>query len=485
MLFNSLNFIAFYTVVLFLFYILSPKYRWLLLLAASYYFYACWKIEYAAILLSTTLITYITAFPIQKGSKKKLYLFLSIVLNLGHLFYFKYLSFFLNNGNAALQKFNLIYNSPSFKILIPVGISFYIFKAISYSIDVYRGVTKPEKHFGIFALYVSFFPELFAGPIDRASRLLPQFKGTKKLNFELFKNGMMLMLWGYYKKVVIADRLAPIVDRVFDNPLYYNGFTFTIATLLFAIQIYCDFSGYTDIASGVSRTMGIDLSDNFNRPYSSESIIEFWKRWHISLSYWLRDYVYIPLGGNRVSKFRWYWNLFITFLICGFWHGAQLTFIIWGCIHGIYAIISHSTKAIRQKIIAIIHIYKFPLVHKFFRISITFLYVCFAWIFFRAHTISDAFQIIRSLPSGWDTLLHVQKLYDFVHSIGLDIYELLIISISIFILFTVHTIEVHISTERMFEGKPLAVRWILYYVIIFYIVIFGKLNQNIFIYFQF
>jgi alginate O-acetyltransferase complex protein AlgI len=292
MLFNSLNFIAFYTVVLFLFYILSPKYRWLLLLAASYYFYACWKIEYAAILLSTTLITYITAFPIQKGSKKKLYLFLSIVLNLGHLFYFKYLSFFLNNGNAALQKFNLIYNSPSFKILIPVGISFYIFKAISYSIDVYRGVTKPEKHFGIFALYVSFFPELFAGPIDRASRLLPQFKGTKKLNFELFKNGMMLMLWGYYKKVVIADRLAPIVDRVFDNPLYYNGFTFTIATLLFAIQIYCDFSGYTDIASGVSRTMGIDLSDNFNRPYSSESIIEFWKRWHISLSYWLRDYVY-------------------------------------------------------------------------------------------------------------------------------------------------------------------------------------------------
>jgi alginate O-acetyltransferase complex protein AlgI len=350
MFFNSLEFVIFFPLVVFAYFALPYKWRWSLLLLASYYFYMCWRPEYIILIIASTLIDYFAGLRMGQVNKKKRkkYLILSLCTNLGLLFAFKYFNFFNNSLQATFNQFNLFYNVPAFSVLLPVGISFYTFQTLSYSIDVYRGDREPERHLGIFALYVAFFPQLVAGPIERSTHLLPQFYEKHNVDYVRITNGLKLMTWGFFKKLVIADRLAIYVNQVYNAPGDFHGAHIWIATYFFAIQIFCDFSGYSDIAIGAAEIMGYRFMKNFRRPYLAQSIAEFWKRWHISLSTWFRDYLYIPLGGNRVGKWRWYYNLFVVFMVSGLWHGANWTFVVWGALHGLYLVFAIVTQSHRE-----------------------------------------------------------------------------------------------------------------------------------------
>jgi alginate O-acetyltransferase complex protein AlgI len=400
MLFNSIQFLFFFPLVVILYFTIPDKYRWIFLLAASYYFYMCWKAEYIILIVFSTIIDYYAGIMMEKSEtifRRRKFLLLSLLSNLGLLFTFKYFNFFNSSIQSLLNSINIFYDSPTFNLLLPVGISFYTFQTLSYSIDVYRGERKAEHHLGYFALYVSFFPQLVAGPIERSTRLLPQFFEKKEFDSQRVSDGLKLMLWGFFKKVVIADRLAILVNQVYNNAESYEGFPLLLATYFFAFQIYCDFSGYSDIAIGAAQVMGFKLMDNFNRPYYAKSISEFWKRWHISLSTWFRDYLYIPLGGNRVVKWRWYTNLFLTFLISGLWHGANWTFVIWGSIHGFYLMFAIWTKDIVKKIYGFLGLDKGTKRRKIIDVFITFHLVLFAWVFFRANSFNDAIYILTNM----------------------------------------------------------------------------------------
>ncbi len=333
MLFNSIEFLIFFPIVSIVHFLIPHKYRWVWLLLASYYFYMSWRIEYITLIWISTLIDYFAGRQMGKTDdrkKKRKYLLLSLFANLGLLFTFKYWNFFTSSLNIVLRAMHITYEIPYLNVVLPVGISFYTFQTLSYTIDVYRGVKSTEKHLGIFALYVAFFPQLVAGPIERSTNLLPQFFEKHNIDWRRIVDGLKLMMWGMFKKVVIADRLAVFVDRVYGNPYDYTGLSHIVATIFFAFQIYCDFSGYSDIAIGSAQVLGFNLMDNFRRPYFSRSVSEFWRRWHISLSSWFRDYVYIPMGGNRVSPKRWHFNILTVFVVSGLWHGANWTFISQG-----------------------------------------------------------------------------------------------------------------------------------------------------------
>ncbi|MFC1608484.1 MBOAT family O-acyltransferase [Candidatus Latescibacterota bacterium] len=337
MLFNSIHYFFFFPVIVAVFYSIPHRFRWMLLLAASYYFYMCWKPEYLVLILIATAVNYLAGLMMGAAASvkaRKLYLVLSLSTSLGILFCFKYFNFFNESFRALFTRLNLLYDVQAFEVLLPVGISFFTFQALSYSIDVYRGDREPEKHPGIFALYVAFFPQLVAGPIERSTRLMPQFFKKVPFGCDRVTDGLKKILVGLFKKVVIADRLALYVDAVYNNQAQHSGSTLLLATIFFSFQIYCDFSGYSDIAIGSARVLGYELMENFKRPYLSRSVGEFWKRWHISLSTWFRDYLYIPLGGSRVAYWRRYTNIFIVFLISGLWHGANWTFVVWGALHG-------------------------------------------------------------------------------------------------------------------------------------------------------
>ena len=399
MLFNSYHFLIFFPLVVVFYFSMPHKYRWVLLLAASYYFYMAWRAEYIFLIIFSTLIDYYAAIFMEKQtdkSKRKKFLILSLFSNLGLLFTFKYFNFFSTSISETFNYFNIFMDSPTFKLLLPVGISFYTFQTLSYTIDVYRGQKKAEKHLGYFAVFVSFFPQLVAGPIERSTNLLPQFFEKHDFDYQRVTDGLKLMMWGFFKKVVIADRLAILVNQVYNNADEYEGFPLILATYFFAFQIYCDFSGYSDIAIGAAQVMGFDLMENFRRPYHAKSISEFWKRWHISLSTWFRDYVYIPLGGNSTVKWRWYFNLFITFLVSGLWHGADWTFVIWGAIHGFYLISAIWTNGIVNKVYNFIGLKKGSNGRKLIDVIWTFHLVLFAWIFFRANSFSDAIYILEN-----------------------------------------------------------------------------------------
>ena len=344
MLFNSLEFLLFLPVVL-VCYALTPRHlRWIPLLAASYYFYASWRLEYLTLILASTAVDYAAGLALgrvtNRASRRAL-VGLSLVANLGILLFFKYANFFAQTWSSMIGAGA---DGSLHTFLLPVGISFYTFQTLSYTIDVYRGRIEPERHLGRFALYVAFFPQLVAGPIERAGRLLPQVTRMASPNTDQIVSGLRLALWGFFKKVVIADRLALVVDQVYGNPADQSGITWLIGTYFFAFQIYCDFSGYSDIAIGVARLLGFDLMKNFRVPYSASSLREFWGRWHISLSTWFRDYVYIGLGGNRVQLGRWIANILVTFLVSGLWHGANWTFVVWGGLHGAYLVIEHALR---------------------------------------------------------------------------------------------------------------------------------------------
>ena len=360
---------------------------------ASYYFYMNWKPVYAILIFVSTFITWLCGVLMDKTnlmSRKKLILTLSLVINFGILFLYKYFDFLNESVFTLLESMNVRWTVPNLDLLLPVGISFYTFQAVGYTIDVYRGDLKAEKHLGIYALFVSFFPQLVAGPIERAKNLLPQFRHIHKFDSERLASGIKIMVWGYFMKVVIADRLALFVNATYNNVDAHNGTSLLIGTFFFAFQIYCDFAGYSNIAIGAARIMGFDLMTNFNRPYFAINISEFWHRWHISLSTWFKDYLYIPLGGNRVGKIRNYFNLFITFLVSGIWHGANWTFFIWGALHGFYLIL--------QRILGFNQIKPGKSILKnIVLITTNIVLVLLAWVFFRANTTADAFLVLKKI----------------------------------------------------------------------------------------
>ena len=356
---------------------------------------------YILILGFTIVVDYFAGILIENaaGRKRKLYLLLSLVANIGVLAVFKYWNFIAENFSYLLKGFGVNSPLPYLSILLPIGLSFHTFQAMSYTIEVYRGHQKAERHFGIYSLYVMFYPQLVAGPIERPQNLLHQFREEHHFEYERVVEGLKEMLWGFVKKIVIADRLSLYVNAVYNNADHHNGLTLILATIFFAFQIYCDFSGYSNIAIGAAKVMGFKLMTNFNRPYFARSIAEFWKRWHISLSTWFRDYLYITLGGNKVSIPRWYFNLFFVFLISGLWHGANWTFIIWGALNGFYLVFALITQGARDKMNEVTGLTKLPVLHRWIQIIVTFLLTCFAWIFFRANNLNDALLIIRKMAS--------------------------------------------------------------------------------------
>ncbi|MHC2992404.1 alginate O-acetyltransferase, partial [Pontibacter sp. HJ8] len=395
MLFNSAEFFIFFPVVVTLYFLTPFNRRWLILLLASYYFYMSWKPAYAVILVISTLIDYVTSrqmgrYSVEEKDKRRPWLYLSLFSNLGILLLFKYYNFFNESARDIALALDVPYAMPAFELLLPMGISFYTFQTMSYTIDVYQGRIKPEPHLGIFALFVTFFPQLVAGPIERAGNLLGQLRRKHDFSYDRVVAGLRRMGWGFFKKIVIADNLALMVNQVYNNPTEYEGISLIIATIFFAFQIYCDFSGYSDIAIGASQVMGFRLMENFRSPYFAKTIPEFWSRWHISLSTWFRDYLYIPLGGNRVVKWRWYYNLFIVFLLSGFWHGASWTFVVWGALHGIYQIFGLMTRDKRNALVHRIGLTAHPHFYKGVQVLTVFFLVCFSWIFFRANSIGDA-----------------------------------------------------------------------------------------------
>lgn len=480
MLFNSIEFLIFFPIVVSIYFLLPGKFRWILLLAASYYFYMAWKAEYVVLIMASTLVDYISARQMAKLSTKKArkkYLILSLIVNLGMLFTFKYYNFFSMEFREILNAFNVFSDIPQFHLLLPVGISFYTFQTLSYTIDVYNDKIKPEKHLGVFAVYVAFFPQLVAGPIERAGRLLPQFHKVNHLNASRVTDGLRLMLWGFFKKIAVADNLAIYVDQVYGNPADQNGIATVIATIFFAFQIYCDFSGYSDIAIGTAKIMGYELMDNFRAPYFSRSIPEFWRRWHISLSTWFRDYLYIPLGGNRVLKWRWYYNLFITFLISGLWHGANWTFIAWGALHGFYMIFNVSTAGFRKKILDSKQIIYRIFSNQSLNILFTFILVCFAWIFFRANNIEDAGILISKIANF---SMNPEEIFVIKPK---EFYPILIV---LFMMISIHYFErnkKNINFVMQSWNRPM--RWLVYSAMLWAIFLFGNFTEQEFIYFTF
>lgn len=476
MLFNSIQFVIFFIVVTSLYFTLPHNKRWLLLLLSSCYFYMAFVPIYILILGFTIVIDYIAGIYIEnaKGRRRKLFLIMSLVANIGVLAVFKYWNFIVENFSYLLHGFGLTNALPYLSILLPIGLSFHTFQAMSYTIEVYRGHQKAERHFGIYSLYVMFYPQLVAGPIERPQNLLHQFREQHHFDYERVVEGLKLILWGLVKKLVIADRLALYVNAVYNNPDQHSGLTLILATIFFAFQIYCDFSGYSDIAIGAAKVMGFKLMTNFNRPYFSRSIAEFWKRWHISLSTWFRDYLYISLGGNKVSIPRWYFNLFFVFLVSGLWHGANWTFIIWGALNGFYLVFALLTRGVRDKINKISGIARLPRIHTALQIIITFILACFAWIFFRANNVKDAFVIIKKM-AGLSGPIWYENPSMLIYSFG-----------AIFLLFIAETKqEYYKGSISLMNNKNWLIRNLVYALLIILILLIGVFDGGQFIYFQF
>ena len=498
MLFNSLAFLIFFPIVVFLYFAIPHRYRWGLLLIASYYFYMCWKAEYILLIAVSTISAYLATIQIENQNnqlKKKVYLLAGISINLGILFLFKYFNFFNDSLCSLFNYLNLSYAIPAFNVLLPVGISFYTFQTVGYIIDVYRGESKAEKHLGIFALYVAYFPQLVAGPIERCTSLLPQLRKKHEFDYQRVTDGLKLIAWGMFKKVVIADSLAPLVTQVYNNPREYEGVSFIVATVFFAFQVYCDFSGYSDIAIGAGQVMGITLMKNFDRPYAARSVSEFWRRWHISLSSWIRDYLFLPIALNK--RYWGVWGLLyatmIAFSLMGLWHGASWNFLFFGVLHGLalsYEIVTNKTRKRLSKLIPF-------QIYTSLTLILTFAFINFTFIFFRANTISDAIYIVSHLFTGVGTFFTHLATY----TISLDIVGINETIQAIFynqppgsvfsavaligFLEAIHFIQRYGSIRQMLSKKPAWFRWCVYYAFAIVLLVFGKFNEQEFIYFQF
>ena len=477
MLFNSFQYIWFFVLVCVLYFAIPFRHRTWFLLLASYYFYMCWRWEYVALIIVQTEINFLCGLWMEKArtpARRKALLVTGMVLTLAILFFFKYYNFANDSLRSLFGLVQVPYHIPHLDILLPIGVSFHTFQTLSYTIDLYRGRIPVERHFGKFALYVSFFPLLVAGPIERANRLLPQLERQNHFDVARLSSGLKLMLWGFFKKVVIADRLAEYVNQIYGHPGDFSCATLALATYCFAFQIYCDFSGYTDIAIGSARVLGYDLMQNFNLPYLARSISDFWQRWHISLSTWFRDYVYIPLGGSRVGTARWIFNIMAVFMISGLWHGANWTFVIWGGLHGFYYLLERFISPLAKAACDALRLPEY--LRAVLQIAVTFHLVLLAWIFFRAGTLRDALLIIERICGGL-----ASPLYLGASSVG----TLAGIALAL-VLVCVQLLQYRKRLPLYFSAVPVPVlaRWCGYLAMLIAIAIFGK-SGNDFIYFQF
>ena len=494
MLFNSMDFLIFFPIVLLIYLLLPSKIRYVWLLVSSYYFYMCWNPLFVVLIILTTVITYLCGILINCMRKKmiitKVVLIGSFVLNIGLLIYFKYTNFLIDSINKLLVQINLDV-LPTFDILLPVGISFYTFQALGYTIDVYRGKVEPEKNILKYALFIAFFPQLVAGPIERSENLLNQIreeKNRKLWNYNRITSGLITMLWGFFLKIVIADRVAVLVNHVFECYEQYKMVGLIIGALGFALQIYCDFSGYSAIAIGAARVLGFDLMENFNTPYFARGIADFWKRWHISLSTWFRDYLYIPLGGNRCSKWKQYRNILITFGVSGLWHGANFTYVAWGLIHGFYQIVEKELNPLFNKLNQKIHTKTNSFGYRLGQMALTFVLVDLAWIFFRANSIGQALHYIQRmfLYRDWWALFDGT-----LYTLGLNMQEVHILMFSIVMLICVGIVKFikNKTLADFLEGQWIVFRWGVILTLLFTCMVFGYYGPNFdsskFIYFQF
>lgn len=483
MIFNSIEFLFFLPVVLLAVRGTPARFRWAVLLIASYVFYMAWNPWYIALIIASTLVDYCVARAIpnaQSQRARRAWLATSITVNIGILAVFKYAGLFTQTAEDLATALNIEYAAPAINLLLPVGISFYTFQTLSYTIEVYRGNQQPERHLGRFALYVAFFPQLVAGPIERPGHLIPQLAGAFAWNPTRAREGLALILWGMFKKVVIADRLGVFVDVIFDSPERFNGPYAVLGAIFFAFQIYADFSGYTDIAIGTARMLGVDLMRNFDRPYTAQSIREFWQRWHISLSTWFRDYVYISLGGNRGSLAHWCIAILVVFGLSGLWHGANWTFLIWGLLHGGAYLLERLAAHISGKEYSSAS----GPITRVLRISLTFAVVCIAWVFFRADSIADAYTYLTAMTRGWTNL----QLYalDWITAErstgGLGIpYALTLIAF----LYIAETFARDGNFPSAILRQSTPIRWTWYIATALAIMNLGTLNERPFIYFQF
>ena len=485
MLFNSLDFIGFIIIVIPLYFIIPHKFRWILLLIASYIFYMSWNVGYVALILFTTSVNYAMGRLMDSAKTeraRKAFLIIGLVSSLAVLFGFKYINFMISIVNGTLSLVHADYTLKSLNILLPVGISFFTLQTLSYTIDVYWRKTPVEKHFGIFALYVSFFPQLVAGPIERSEHLLPQFYEKHVFDPDRFRTGVYKMLGGFFMKMVVADRLAMNVNAVYGSPELYSGLAVAIATFSFALQIYCDFAGYSLIAIGTAEILGFRLMQNFKSPYLATNIQAFWSRWHISLTTWLRDYIYIPLGGNRKGQTRQYINILLVFAISGLWHGASFAFILWGVLHAVYQIIermtrpiiaplvTHKNRGIRGVSLSVSYI-------------ITLVSVVLAWVFFRSATLEKSLLIFKQMLTVAASPQPAETLFA-----GLDISDRNVAFIAVAVLILAELINSRKTLVTRLESIPLFLRHALMVLTIMVIIIFGIYGENVivqFIYFQF
>ena len=474
--FNSIEYGLFLPIVFLIYWLIPHKWRIFLLFVSSYFFYMCWNVKYILIIFATTIISYFCALIIKRsinGLWRKMAMAVCLISCLGALFFFKYFQFAQDTLSGLLGLFSVHIHSVSLKVLLPVGISFYTFQTLSYVIDIYRGNIDPEYSFLTYATYVSFFPQLVAGPIERPQNLLPQIKCEKQFDYQKAVYGMMQMAWGFYKKMVVADNCAPFVDQIYSNVHICTSFDLLLGVFLFTIQIYCDFSGYSDIAIGTAKLFGIDLMKNFDSPYFSISIRDFWKRWHISLSSWFKDYVYIPLGGNRCSKVRKCFNLLVTFLVSGLWHGANWTFIVWGGLHGVAQIF----ETIMRNPLELVKRKKWG---RFLCGCIVFVFCSFAWVFFRAESINDAIYVLAHSLSGIE-----KPMTYLVTHIGIKTSEIVTIAFCVAILGVHDYLSINTDIFNWIGKRKPLFRYIYYFVILILILLFRSSGRAEFVYFQF
>ncbi len=491
MVFNSLSFFIFFPVVTLLYYLMPFRWRWVLLLIASCIFYAAFIPAYILVLFYLIAVDYIAGRTLEKTAGKLRFriLVISLASNLGVLFFFKYFNFF-QTGVAQLGQFiHWNYSPYLLQLILPIGLSFHTFQSISYVVEVYKGNIKAERHIGIYGLFVLFFPQLVAGPIERPQHMLPQLHTEHVFDAAGVTEGLRRILLGLFKKMIIADRLAILVNQIYGAPREYTGFPLLLATVAFAFQVYCDFSGYSDIAIGAARCLGIKLSENFNQPYLAGSISSFWRRWHISLYSWFRDYVYIPLGGNRRGIVKQFRNILIVFSITGLWHGANWTYVIWGLIHGVYmGIHMLGTKVLRFNLVPSV----LPqIVRNILAVALTFYFVCFAWIFFRANTLADAWYIATHASVGLGSLLSyiVHGRWEYFNAIvfgqgqglGLTLPQ---IGIAVAALAALLWLE-YVQGKTGIQKLPVVSRWVIYVGLVLAVINLGPANQVPFIYFQF
>jgi len=484
MLFNTIEFAVFLPIIFVLYWLVTNqnlKFQNLLLLGASYFFYGWWDWRFLTLIVFSSIIDYIVGLKIESSNnenKRKYFLILSLFINLGFLGFFKYFNFFSDSFSHAFTLLGQPFETSRLNIILPVGISFYTFQTLSYSIDVYRRKIIPTKDIIAFFSFVSFFPQLVAGPIERATNLLPQFYKKRNFNYLKAVDGLKQILWGLFKKVVIADNCAIIVNDIFTNYSNYSGSTLILGAILFAFQIYGDFSGYSDIAIGTARLFGFNLLQNFAFPYFSRDIAEFWRRWHISLSTWFRDYLYIPLGGSRVSFSKKIRNIFIIFIVSGFWHGANWTFIIWGALNALYFLPLFLLNKNRNNLNIAAEGKIIPSINEIINITLTFSLTVFAWIFFRAESITHAISFIKHL--------FINLYIEIPNIICVGKFDLLITSFLIIIFIIVEWMgrEGQYAIERYTNNWNKVIKWSFYYIIAFLIILFSDKSEN-FIYFQF